>query len=133
MRRAENEHQRFCDFLFLTIGSFGVIIKADFQARHSSGDNVRCNIANVSPSNASDVRTYDKGMQSPKKSGFSAHNAAEMSGNVGIQAPTTALAARNRRRAMMAVTRPVSSVAAARPAGAGRSEDHRLPKSVSSF
>jgi formylglycine-generating enzyme required for sulfatase activity len=46
------------------------------------GGNVRCNMSGVSPSNASDVRTYDEGVQDPNKSGLSVHNAAEMSGNV---------------------------------------------------
>jgi formylglycine-generating enzyme required for sulfatase activity len=44
--------------------------------------NIRCNMLGVSPDNASDVRTYDEGVQDPNKSGLSAHNAAEMSGNV---------------------------------------------------
>ena len=43
------------------------------------GGNVRCNMDGVS---ASDVRTYDEGVQSPRKSGLSAHNAADMSGNM---------------------------------------------------
>ena len=48
----------------------------------NSTTNIRCNMSGVDPSHASDVRTYDEGVQSPKKSGLSAHNAAEMSGNV---------------------------------------------------
>jgi formylglycine-generating enzyme required for sulfatase activity len=46
------------------------------------GGNVRCHMSGVAPSNASDVRTYDEGVQNPNKSGLSAHSAAEMSGNV---------------------------------------------------
>jgi len=45
-------------------------------------NNIRCNMQGVDPSNASDVRTYDEGVQSPNKSGLSAHNAAEMAGNM---------------------------------------------------
>jgi formylglycine-generating enzyme required for sulfatase activity len=46
-------------------------------------DNIRCNMIGVTPPNASDVRTYDEGVQDPNKSGLSAHSsAAEMSGNV---------------------------------------------------
>jgi formylglycine-generating enzyme required for sulfatase activity len=46
----------------------------------NSTDNIRCNMSGVSPENASDVRTYDEGGSG--KQGLSAHNAAEMSGNV---------------------------------------------------
>ena len=42
-------------------------------------DNIRCNMSGVSPSNASDVRSYDG---YGGGSGLSYHNAAEMSGNV---------------------------------------------------
>lgn len=45
------------------------------------GGNVRCNMDGVSPDNASDVRTYDEGAAEANR-GLSAHNAAEMSGNV---------------------------------------------------
>lgn len=44
------------------------------------GGNVRCNMSGVSPDNASDVRSYDG--YGGGLSGLSAHNAAEMSGNV---------------------------------------------------
>jgi len=45
-----------------------------------SGSNIYCNMNGVSPSNASDVKTYDEGGSGNQ--GLSANKAAEMSGNV---------------------------------------------------
>jgi formylglycine-generating enzyme required for sulfatase activity len=52
----------------------------DDEPTTDGGGNVRCNMNGVSPANISDVRTYDEGGSG--KQGLSAHNAAEMSGNV---------------------------------------------------
>ena len=47
----------------------------------NNSDNIRCNMSGVTPFNASDVKTYDEGAAEANR-GLSAHNAAEMSGNV---------------------------------------------------